>query len=236
MYSQFGFGSIPPAIKNLLLANIAVFLVQTLIAVNLNDALIWMLPEIYHGSIQSGGTTAFNLIFGLVPYLVLTKLFVWQVFTYMFLHGGFWHIALNMFILWMFGSKLEFTWGTREFIRYYLLTGVIAGFSILLWNFGSYTPTIGASGAIFGVLVAYALFFPDDLVYIYFLFPVRVKYFVLFLGALEFFSLPTNDHISHIGHLGGMIAGFFYLRHRYRHWGIGRNFFKNFFKKKNRWE
>jgi membrane associated rhomboid family serine protease len=183
------------------------------------------------------------LFFGLVPFLVVTKFFIWQVFTYMFLHGGFWHIAINMFILWMFGSKLEYTWGTREFIRYYLLTGVVAGFSILLWHYATgtpYVPTIGASGAVFGVLVAYALFFPDDLVYIYFLFPVRVKYFVVFMGVLEFWALQGalqgQSNISHIGHLGGMIAGYFYLRHRYRHWGIGRNFFRDFFKKKNRWE
>lgn len=239
MYSQFGIGSIPPAIKNLLLANVAVFLVQELIAVNLNDALIWILPELFYGRIQSGFSTAFDLIFGLVPYLVVAKFFVWQVFTYMFLHGGFWHIALNMFILWMFGSKLEYTWGTREFIRYYLITGLIAGFSILLWNLATgnpTVPTIGASGAVFGVLAAYALFFPDDLVYIYFLFPVRVKYFVVFIGILEFWALQGQSNISHIGHLGGMIAGYFYLRNRYRHWGIGRNFFRDFFKKKNRWE
>jgi membrane associated rhomboid family serine protease len=235
MYGQSGFGTIPPAIRNLLLANIAVFLVQALIAPNLNDALIWLLPETYYNSIRNGYVTAFDLVLGLVPYLVITKFFVWQVVSYMFLHGDFWHIFLNMFILWMFGSKLEYTWGTREFVRYYFLTGIIAGFSILLWNFGTLVPTIGASGAVFGILAAYALFFPDDYVYIYFLFPVRVKYFVVFVGVLEFMALPAQDNISHIGHLGGMIAGFFYMRHRYRHWGIGQNFFRDFFKKKDRW-
>jgi membrane associated rhomboid family serine protease len=235
MYGQPGFGTIPPAIKNLLLANIAIFLIQALIAPNLNDALIWLLPETYYKGIRNGYFTAFDLILGLVPYLVMTKFFVWQFVSYMFLHGDFWHIFMNMFILWMFGSKLEYTLGTPDFVRYYFLTGIIAGFSILLWNFGTPIPTIGASGAVFGILAAYALFFPDDPVYIYFLFPVKAKYIVVFMGILEFMALPAQDNISHIGHLGGMVAGFFYLRHRYRHLGIGQNFFKDFFKRKDRW-
>ncbi len=234
MYGQPGFGSISPAIKNLLLTNIAIFLIQSLIAPNLDNALSWLLPPGYR---PGANTSAFDLIFGLIPSLVVTKFYVWQLVSYMFLHGGFWHIFLNMFILWMFGSELEHTLGTREFVRYYFLTGVIAGFSILIWNLvmGIDPLTIGASGAVFGILAAYALFFPDRYVYVYFLFPVKVKYFVLFIGILEFWALPKQDNVSHIAHLGGMIAGFFYLRHRYRHWGIGRNFFKDFFKKKDRW-
>lgn len=234
MYGQPGFGSISPAIKNLLLTNIAVFLIQVFIAPNLNNVLSWLLPPGY----QLGrGITAFDAIFGLVPSLVVTKFYIWQLVSYMFLHGGLWHIFFNMFILWMFGSELEHTLGTREFVRYYFLTGIVAGFSILIWNLMKYPDalTIGASGAVFGILAAYALFFPDRHVYVYFLFPVKVKYFVLVLGLIEFISLPSYDGISHIAHLGGMIAGFFYLRHRYRKWGIGQNFFRDFFKKKDRW-
>lgn len=239
MYRSFGIGTIPPAIKNLLLANIAIFLIQWLLGSNLNDALVWLLPQEYHRDVYSGGTTAFDLIFSLVPSLVVHNFYVWQIGTYMFLHSthDIFHIILNMFILWMFGSKLEYTWGTREFVRYYFFTGIFAGFSILIWNLwlGINPMTLGASGAIFGILAAYALFFPDDLVYIYFLFPVRVKYFVVFIGILEFWNLQGPSNISHIAHLGGMVAGFFYLRHRFRHWGIGQNFFRDFFKKKDRW-
>ena len=153
----------------------------------------------------------------------------------MFLHGGFWHIVMNMFVLWMFGCELERSWGTKEFIKYYFLTGTIAGLTIFIWNWGSFVPTIGASGAVFGILIAYAMFFPDREIYVYFLFPIKAKYFVLIIGIFEFMALPQQDGISHIGHLGGLVAGFFYLRQKYSHWGIGQNFLKDFFKKKDRW-
>ncbi len=209
MYARPGYGMLTPAVKNLILANVAVFFMQ----------ILW--PYLINSH-----------IFGLRPDFVFGRLYIWQLVTYMFLHGGFGHIFFNMFALWMFGTELERTWGTKEFVRYYFLTGVMAGVSIFLWNFGSPIPTIGASGAVFGILAAYALFFPDREIYIYFLFPLKAKYFVLIYGVLEFFMLlnqGANDAISHIGHLGGMVAGFFYLRHRYRHLGIGQNFFRNFF-------
>ena len=132
----------------------------------------------------------------------------------------------------MFGIELERTWGTREFYKYFFLTGVAAGVANVLWNWGSVVPTIGASGAVYGILMAYALFFPDRYVYLYFLFPIKVKYLVLIFGGIEFLSMYNQDGVAHIAHLGGMIAGFLYLRHRYRHWGIGQDFFGNFFKKK----
>lgn len=199
-----------PAVKNLLLANVAVFLGQIL------------LPKLVHPA-----------IFGLVPQAVVNNFAIWQLVTYMFLHGDFWHIFINMFILWMFGSRLEATWGTREFVKYYFLTGIAAGIANLLWNFGSPIPTIGASGAIYGLLAAFALFYPDEPIYLYFLFPIKAKYFALILGVIEFLSAYNYDGIAHIAHLGGMVAGFFYIRHRYRHWGVGRDFFRDFFKKKD---
>jgi membrane associated rhomboid family serine protease len=215
------------AIKNLILANIAVFFIQMFIAPDLNGALIWLLPEMYYNAIHNSYITAFELVFGLVPSLFIAKFYIWQIVTYMFLHGYFWHIFLNMCFLWYFGRKLEDTWGTREFVRYYFFTGVAAGFCILLWNFGSMIPGIGASGAIFGILVAYVLFFPDSYLFLH----IKAKYFVVFMGILEFMALPAQDNISHIAHLGGMVAGFFYIKNRYRHLGIGQNFFRNFFKK-----
>lgn len=235
MYSQQGSDLIPPAVKNILLATAAVFLFQEFIAYNLNDMLVWFLPDTYQGlrNASPGYITAFDYLFGLVPSLVVGKFYIWQLATYMFLHGGFSHILINMFVLWMFGRELEGIWGSKEFLKYYFLTGTAAGATIFLWNLGSSVPTIGASGAVFGVLVAYALFFPDREIYVYFLFPVKAKYFVLFIGLLEFLWLPNQDGISHIGHLGGLVAGFFYLRQRYAHWGIGQNFFRGFFKKKD---
>ncbi len=213
MYYRPTFGMIGPGLKNLLLANIAVFVAQILIPSLVNP-----------------------YIFGLVPVLVIKKLFIWQLVTYMFLHGGFGHIFFNMFALWMFGMELERTWGTREFVKYYFITGISAGISSLLWNWGSPYPTIGASGAVYGILAAYALFFPDRYVYLYFLFPIKMKYLALILGAIEFLSMYQNDGIAHIAHLGGMVVGYFYLRHRYKHWGVGQDFFRNFFRKKNPWE
>ena len=207
---QTGFGGISPAIKNLLLANIAVYLLQGLELVS-------------------------SWVFGLVPIQIVDKFFFWQFFTYMFLHGSVGHIFFNMFALWMFGVELERRWGTQEFLKYYLLTGVIAGISIFIWNAlsGAWgVPTIGASGAVFGILIAYALFFPERYVYFWGVLPIKVKYLVIGYGAIELLLLPGHSNLSHIGHLGGMVAGFFYLRNRYRREGIGYRFFQDFFKKK----
>lgn len=209
MYQSQRFGMMTPAVKNLILATVAVFLLQVLAP---------RLVSVYY--------------FGLVPALVIGKLFVWQLVTYMFLHGSFGHIFFNMFALWMFGVELERTWGTREFVKFYFLTGVAAGISNVLWNWGDMIPTIGASGAVYGILAAYALFFPDRYVYLYFLFPIKMKYLALILGAFEFLSAYSQDGIAHVAHLGGMVVGFFYLRYKYPHWGIGRNLFGNWFKKK----
>ena len=113
--------------------------------------------------------------------------FIWQPFTYMFIHGDFFHIFMNMFVLWMFGSEMESIWGRREFLRYYFITGIGAGLIWLAFNTGNtYAVLIGGSGAIYGILLAYGLMFPNRKVLIYFLFPVKVKYFVIFLGAMAF--------------------------------------------------
>jgi membrane associated rhomboid family serine protease len=215
MYNQSSFGMMTPGVKNLLFANIAVFLLQFL-APALNETLI--------------------RLFGLVPLLAFNHLFIWQFVTYMFLHGGLSHIFFNMFALWMFGVELERTWGTREFLKYYFLTGIAAGLSTALFSWGSIIPTIGASGAVYGILAAYALFFPDRYVYMYFLFPIKMKYLALILGALEFFSAynQAQTGIAHAAHLGGMIVGFFYLRYKYRQLGIGQNFFRSLFRRNKR--
>jgi len=213
MYYESSFGRMSPGVKNLLFANIAVFLLQML-APALNDTLV--------------------RFFGLVPRLAINHLFIWQFVSYMFLHGGFSHIFFNMFALWMFGVELERLWGTREFLKYYFLTGIFAGLSTALFSWGSIIPTIGASGAIYGILAAYALFFPDRYVYMYFLFPIKMKYLALILGLLEFFAAynQAQSGIAHAAHLGGMVIGFFYLRYKYRQYGIGQNFFRNIFRRR----
>lgn len=164
--------------------------------------------------LQFGAGAEMTLIFGLTPFAVLEKLFVWQFFTYLFLHGDFWHLFFNMFALWMFGCELERYWGSREFLRFFLVTGVGAGVLSILFDPLGQTPTIGASGSIYGILMAYGMMFPDRQVYLYFLFPIKVKYFVAFLGAIAFFSAlgTSGSTIAHVAHLGGMVFAFLYLK------------------------
>ncbi len=151
-------------------------------------------------------------VFGLSASTVFPM--VWQPVTYMFIHGGFWHVAINMFVLWMFGSELEMIWGRKSFLKYYFITGIGSGLIWLLFNLTNpYAILIGASGAIYGILMAYGLMFPNRTVYIYFLFPVKVKWFVFLIGALAFFSsFDTTSKISNLTHLSGMLVGYLYLR------------------------
>ena len=151
---------------------------------------------------------------GLVPKYFWSRFMIWQPITYMFLHAGFWHVALNMFVLWMFGSELERAWGRRAFLRYYLITGAGAGLVTVLFSLNSSIPVVGASGAIYGVLLAYGLAYPNRYVYLYFMFPVKVKYFVVFLAAMAFFASfqGTASTVSHLTHLSGMAIGWVYLK------------------------
>lgn len=155
---------------------------------------------------------------GLQPYLVTHRLYLWQLFTYLFMHGGFFHILFNMFALWMFGADLEMLWGGPKFLYFYFLTGVGAGvFDVVLTTlFGSpYTSlTIGASGAIYGLLLAFGLLFPDRPIFIWFIIPIKAKWFVLIIGAIEFFSEISGpgSGVAHLAHLGGMLIAYLYLR------------------------
>ena len=180
-----------PAVKYLIIFNVSFYLVQEVLQVD------WY------------------VYLGLVPALVW-KGFLWQLVTYMFLHGSFMHILLNMFILWMFGGELERYWGTREFLKYYFLTGVGAGIAQVVVNPSSVIPVIGASGAIYGLLLAYGVTFPNAVIYLYFLLPIKAKYFVLIFGVIEFLATitPRGDAVAHLAHLGGMVFGLVYLKHR----------------------
>lgn len=256
-YSPSGFKLLPPVVKNLLIIN-GLFFVAT---ISLEKSFGWDLEN-------SLGLHFFKS--GLFrPY---------QFVTYMFLHADFWHIAYNMFALWMFGYLLENMWGSKRFLTYYILTGIGAGVVqtlIIWWQFSSiesaiilYTqgpsldsfvafikhhfpqfynepvqnfiaawassptnpgyirqsvdlmnqmlqmridvPTIGASGAVYGILLAFGMIFPNMLVYIYFLIPIKAKWLVIIFGGIELFSGISNnpsDNVAHFAHLGGMFFG-----------------------------
>ncbi|MCJ7496842.1 MAG: rhomboid family intramembrane serine protease, partial [candidate division Zixibacteria bacterium] len=186
-------GGLPRGVKALLLANGGIFLAQYL----------------------TGNKLVF--LFGLSPSLVKEG-YVWQIVTYMFLHGGLFHILFNMFALFIFGADIERAWGTKNFVKYYFITGIGAGVASFLLSFNSQVTTIGASGAIFGLLVAFALMFPDRIIYLYFLFPIRAKYMALLFGIIELIASfrYTGDGIGHFAHLGGMVIGYIYLKADWR--------------------
>ena len=168
---------------------------------------------------QNPATPFFNPIvdlFGLSSSTVWPR--IWQPFTYLFIHKDFLHIFFNMFVLWMFGSELESIWGRKAFLRYYFTTGVSAGFVWLMLNLSNANHTLaGASGAVYGILLAFGMMFPNRTVYLYFLFPIKVKYLVMFLVATEFIlSMNTTSDISHITHLSAVVIGFVYLRYFWR--------------------
>ena len=161
----------------------------------------------------AGAENLFFPLFGLVPKLVWSELMIWQPFTYMFFHGGIWHVLINMFVLWMFGNELERLWGKKFFLNYYFTTGVGAGLITMIFGFNSMTPVVGASGAVYGVLLAYGVIYPNRQVYLYGLIPIKSIWFVIGIGVIAFFSSFNNfTNISHLTHLFGMIIGYVYLK------------------------
>ncbi|MBN8555015.1 MAG: rhomboid family intramembrane serine protease [Deltaproteobacteria bacterium] len=154
--------------------------------------------------------------FGLVPELFFQGM-IYQPFTWIFLHGNFSHLLFNMFAFWMFGSLLEETWGTRRFIRFVVVTGYLTGVVVCLWGLLDpitfSLPTIGASGVIFAILMAISRLFPDQTVLLFFVFPIKMRYFAYLMIAIEFFALYDSNHhgISNIAHLSGAFVGYFYV-------------------------
>jgi len=155
---------------------------------------------------------------GLTPSDVLGHGYVWQLVTYIFLHDtrNIMHLLFNMLGLWMFGSDLEQFWGTRRFIRFFFICGIGAGilFTLLSRLTGTAdTLTIGASGAVYGVLLAYGVLFPDRIIY-WLIFPIPARYFVMIMGGIALFSsvMARNSGVAHVAHVGGMICGYLYLR------------------------
>jgi membrane associated rhomboid family serine protease len=151
---------------------------------------------------------------GLVPDQVIRHYWLWQPFTYLFLHGGIFHWLFNMLVLWMFGAELERRWGTVEFLKYFFITGLGAAACVLALSPHSTTPTIGASGSVFGLIVAFAMLFPNAVMYLYFLIPMKVWQAAILFAFIELFAgfAGGGVGISRFAHLGGMLTGYLYMR------------------------
>ena len=171
----------------------------------------------------SGKEDVFFRLFGLVPSAFMSDLMLWQPFTYMFFHAPFYssvgisHILLNMLGLWVFGRELEQAWGKTKFLRYYFITGIGSGLITYFFQIGSDNPVIGASGAVYGILLAYGVSYPNRMLYIWGLIPVRSMWLVIIMGSIAFFGLLGNaDGISHVTHISGMLIGYVLLKKKWR--------------------
>src|ERR1039457_3976695 len=196
--SSFFYGYFPAGVKWLLIVNTAAFI------------LTGLAPRSFEADIA---------MLALAPVAVVYHLAFWQLVTYLFLHGGIWHLVFNMLTLWMFGSPLEQDWGTRRFLKYYFICGIGAGLFDLALNIalGHWdSTTIGASGAIYGLLLAFGVCYPEQTVLMNFLFPIKAKYMVMIYAGVELLmSMGVNSGVSNIAHLGGMVVGFVYLKWRF---------------------
>ncbi len=218
--------NIPVVTKNLLIVNVVIFLLSFIMGK------------------AAGIDNPLADIFGL-HFFMASDFRLWQLVTYMFMHGGWEHIIFNMFALWMFGCVVERVWGAKKFLFYYIVCGVgaglfqelaqfvqfwmlasdqVAGFNISMLSLVAHNSeallnqwtTVGASGAIYAILLAFGMIFPEDRIFIFPLpVPIKAKYFVIGYAAIELFSAmaTTNDGVAHIAHLGGMVFGFFLIRY-----------------------
>jgi len=206
-----GFQFFPPVIKGLLIANVAIFV------------LMWFSSAFHFDGVSLGNV--FTTVFGLMP--IGEGFYPWQLLTYQFLHANFWHLFFNMvFGLWMFGMEVEQNWGSKKFLVYYLLCGVVAGLSQLILSpifEPALGPTIGASGAIYGVMIAFASLFPERYIFLYFLIPIKVKYFVIILIVFGVMSVGGQGNVANLAHLGGAVAGYLYLLYDRRKLNRGRS-------------
>ena len=205
---SFGYG-LTPVIKKLLIIMGAMFILQEFVS------------------------RMIVVFLGLIPGLVWYKYFLWQLGTYIFLHGDIPHILFNLLALWIFGGELESYWGSKKFLFYFFFCGIGAGMVTVICT-DLFTPQyqsiplIGASGAISGLLLAFGWLFPNRQIYIYVLVPIPAKYFVIIFGILEFvyFSRGGGGGISHLTHLGGFVFGFFYMVYPTIRQKIRREYYK----------
>lgn len=176
-----------------------------------------------------------NFYLGLVPIMVWKKFFLWQLFTYLFLHGGITHLLFNLLALWMFGGALENEWGSKKFLFYFFFCGIGAGLCTVLFTPNQMIPVIGASGAIYGILLAFGWLFPNRPIFLYFLFPIPAKYMVILFGVIELFASMegTGGGIAHLTHLGGLLFGFIYMTYPRVRQKIRREYYKRKWSQKN---
>ncbi len=209
------FQILPPVVKNLLIINALFFLADVVLGFKGIDLSNWL---------------------GL-HYFQASGFAFWQPVTYMFMHGNFGHLFFNMFALWMFGAAVENYWGVKKFLIYYFVAGIGGALVYELWQYIDFNyimhvqdysgvqislketitvdqfmnrfTMVGASGAVYGLLLAFGMLFPNSLIYIYFLIPVKAKWFVLIYGGIEvlYCIFASSDGIAHIAHLGGMLFG-----------------------------
>lgn len=189
-HEPVNFRSMPHAIKMLILANAGVFLLSFVVGGKFYD------------------------LFGLVSQHVLLDRWVWQPVTYLFIHGNLFHLLFNVFALWMFGMPVEKQYGELDFLKYYFICGLGAAAMSLALAPHSTTPVIGASGSVYGLLVAFAMLYPDAVVYLYFLIPVKASHMAILFGLIEFFAGATSatPGVARFAPLGGMLTGYLYIR------------------------
>ena len=215
MDNQFrpqGFSILPVVVKNLLIINIIFFLATWAAEV------VWRIDLSDYLGLHYIGASDFR------PY---------QFVTYMFMHGNFAHIFFNMFALWMFGNTIENAWGPKKFLIFYFVCGIGAGMtqelvqyiqlhdiianyeyvrignrSIPVDEYLNMLTTVGASGAVYGILLAFGMMWPNSRIYIYFAIPIKAKWFVIIYGLIELFSgFSSVDNVAHFAHVGGMLFG-----------------------------
>lgn len=216
-YSPSGFSFLPVVVKNLLIINALLFLADFALA---------------RFGIDLSNTLGLH-------FFMASDFRPWQLLTYMFMHGNFSHLFFNMFALWMFGATLENIWGPKRFLLFYILCGLGAGLMqegvqyieyvtslsqyqnvnlgggqiIPMSQYLNYMTTVGASGAIYGLLLAFGMMFPNSMIYLYFLVPIKAKWFVIGYAVIELLTgiFSTGDHVAHFAHLGGMLVGLIIL-------------------------
>jgi membrane associated rhomboid family serine protease len=201
MYGGFSF--FPPVIKYLMIINGLVYLIQI------------FLGQFYFTDSFGRPKTLENYLIQYFALMPIGKGFLpWQLLTFQFMHGSFTHILFNMLYLWMFGTELENLWGSRKFLIYYLTCGIGAGLTQLFLSpifEGSVGPTVGASGGIYGLLMAFAIFFPRRPIYLYFFLPIPAMYLIGFMILLELFSIGDLSLTAHLAHIGGAFIGVMYI-------------------------
>lgn len=205
--TQLQMAPLTPMVKKLIIVNVAIWLVFQVI---IEQYFLTGAPLTSYLSLR--------------PAFIIEKFYVWQFFTWMFLHSlSITHIVFNMLMLWFFGGELEQRWGAKFFLTYYLVSGVGAAFVYVICMAvysvvtgavdGLYAPVVGASGAIFGVLLAYGILFGERTILFFFVFPMKVKFFVMIIGAIEVVSLLNvgQSNVANLAHLGGLVSGYLFL-------------------------